>query len=85
MKETLEWVLANQDALWQLVLALFTISSLVVGMTKTDSDNKVVEKVKHVLNWFSLVVHKDSPGSLKLPIVQSKPPEPKEVKFYRVE
>ncbi len=67
------WLVAN----WPQILgAIVTISSALVGLTKYPQVSGFFSFVLQVANVFSAVTHKDSPGTFKLPIIQpaSKPP-----------
>lgn len=59
------------------LLAAFVayLPSLIVALTPYPVEQGVAKVILQILNVFSILTHKDSPGSLKPPVVQSKPPE----------
>ena len=58
-----------------LLAALVTIlPSVIVALTNYPTVQGVLKTILQVLNFFSGLAHKDSPGTLKLPFTQSKPP-----------
>lgn len=68
----IQWILAN----WQSVLAvaLAVLPTLIVGFTNYPKVDGVLTIILKILNAFSVASHSDSPGTFKLPLVQSKPP-----------
>src|SRR5579859_3972298 len=59
--------------LWVLVpWAIATLPSVIVALTPYP---QVQTFVVRVLNALSILAHKDSPGTLKLPLTMSRPPE----------
>ena len=68
------WTLVYSNLAISLPLAITAVSSLLVGLTKYPKAYTLASDVMKVLNLLSLVVHADSPGSLKLPLTQSREP-----------
>ncbi len=56
-------------------LLLFLLPSLITALTPYPKAGGVVKVLSFVLNLGSVLVHKDSPGTLKAPLVQSQDPE----------
>lgn len=54
--------------------AIVFVSSLIVGLTEYPTTKSVLDVILRVLNFTSLLVHSNSPGTWKAPLVQSKPP-----------
>ncbi len=56
-------------------LLLFLLPSLITALTPYPKAGGVVKVLSFVLNLGSVLTHKDSPGTLKAPLVQSQDPE----------
>ena len=56
-------------------LLFVMLPSIIVALTKvqTPEANKVAGWLKYALNLLSIFTHKDSPGTLKMPLTQSQP------------
>lgn len=68
--------LTFEAAHWQaqLALAVTQLPSIIVALTPYPKEQGLAKKVLQVLNLLSFLVHKDSPGTLKFPFLQSPPP-----------
>ena len=55
-------------------VAVVVLPALITGLTPYTKAKGVVTALRVVLDILSIVTHKDSPGSLKLPLMRS--PEP---------
>ena len=54
--------------------AIVFVSSLVVGFTDYPTTKSVLDVILRLLNFVSLLVHRNSPGTFKPPFVNSDPP-----------
>lgn len=64
-------------AVGQILAGLVTLASLVTAATSYPKAQGAIALVQRVLAALSVLTHKDSPGTLKLPAVASPPPPPK--------
>lgn len=69
-------VIAFEQAHWQgeLAAAISQLPSIIVALTPYPKVDGFLKKLLQALNVVSLLTHKDSPGTLKPPFVQSQPP-----------
>jgi hypothetical protein len=58
----------------QLALALTQLPSIIVALAPYPKAAGLAQTIFKILNLFSFLAHRDSPGTLKLPFKQSKPP-----------
>jgi hypothetical protein len=65
--------LQQNAAIW-IPLFLVVLSSIATGLSNYPKASGAVTVLRKIMGWLSFAQHYDSPGSLKLPIVQ--PPEP---------
>lgn len=67
------WVKANQD--WLLILAVL-LPSLITALAKYPKAKGLVAALQILLDLFSVLTHRDSPGTLKVPLLtRSQPPK----------
>lgn len=76
MSNLLKLIEAYEVANWtsQLAWLIAALPSLIVAATPLPKVSAALKVVSKILNFFSLLTHKDSPGTLKLPFTQSRPP-----------
>jgi hypothetical protein len=69
-------VIAFEQAHWQgeLAAAISQLPSIIVALTPYPKVDGFLKNCLKLLNVVSLLTHKDSPGTLKPPFVQSQPP-----------
>lgn len=73
------WVMANWAVILEVVGVVFTLGTLITGLTKTPKDDKVWSSVREwVGRILSFVPFKDSEGSLKVPVFQPAKKENKD-------
>lgn len=72
MPVILAWFLANIPT--AIGIGVPIVSSLIVGLTPYPKVEGVLQKILWVLNLFSVTTHSDSPGTFKLPLMQSSAP-----------
>lgn len=77
------WMAANWP--WVLPLAIVVLSSLATGLSKYPRAGGVVTALRVVLDVLSVVTHKDSPGSLSVPGLRSRPPGPPDLSLVQAE
>ena len=66
-ESVLEWVTTNYTVVLEVAGACVGVASLITGLTKSPKDDKVVAKIRGVLGRFSVVTHRDAPGTLSVP------------------
>ena len=66
------WIKANWY--WLVIVVPAVLAALVTGLSPYPKAKGLVTFFQIVLDFFSVVTHKDSPKSLKLPFTRSKPP-----------
>lgn len=54
----MDWIIEHWDEILKIIGAAVVIASVVVNLTPTKTDNKVLKKVKAVLNRLSLLKDK---------------------------
>jgi hypothetical protein len=72
MPALIAWGLTNLPV--AIPVAISILSSLIVGLTPYPKAGGFVKTLSVVANLLSLVVHKDSPATFKLPLMQSPAP-----------
>ena len=72
----LTWVAANQAVL--IPVAVLILNDIANGLMAHPSPtaNAVVFGIRFIMDWFSVHTNSDSPGTFKIPIVQSSKPPP---------
>lgn len=66
------WLSANK--VWLIPLIMTLIPTLITALSKFPQANGVVKVLQIIFDFFSILTHKDSPGTLKMPFTRSKPP-----------
>jgi hypothetical protein len=76
-------ILAYLEASWPtwLGIAVAIIPSLITGLTPYPRVDGALTTLLKVLNIFSVLVHRDSPSTLKAPFTYSKPPPGVSVRY----
>lgn len=68
-------VLEHGPKVLEIAIAVCGVASLVTGLTKTPGDDKIVGKIRGVLDRLSVLTHKNAKGTLKLPGAKSEKAE----------
>jgi len=68
----MQWLLQNWGTILGIVVAV--LPSLIVALTPYPKVEGFAKTVLQVLEVFSVLTHKDSPGTLKLPLTLARPP-----------
>ena len=78
-------VVAYLQASWPtwLGIAVAALPSLITALTPYPKVEGFLKQLLQILNLFSILVHKDSPSTLKLPLTFSRPPAGQPVKYGR--
>lgn len=61
----LEWLKENYDNICVVITALITFCSVVVKLTPTDKDDKILSKIISILDTFSIFNPKNKEGKDK--------------------
>lgn len=66
--EWLNWLVENKETLVEVVIGVVAVASTIVGLTKKPKAIGFMEKVDGFLRRLSVLTHKDSPNTFKLPL-----------------
>ena len=69
------WCKANWP--WIAGALIIALPGLITALSKYPKAGGVVKALQVLLDWISVLTHKDSPNTVKLPFTKSKPPEKK--------
>jgi len=64
MSDIWNWLTSNWGVISEVLGALIGFASVVTALTSTPVDDKILDWVKKFLGYFSLLTHKDAPGTL---------------------
>lgn len=53
--EIITWLKANWDSVLAIIGGIVSVATIIVKLTKTDTDDKILAKIIKVLSIFSLV------------------------------
>lgn len=59
MNETINFIQNHYDELLAIIGGIVSIATIIVGITPTDKDNKVLEKIINLLAKFSIINTKE--------------------------
>ena len=68
--QILNWVYEHNNELFSLFLAVYTLLSIVTGLTKTPKDD---EYLKKFFDFISFLKPKDVKGTVKVPLTSTEP------------
>lgn len=71
----IEWFVQNKEIIGTVIGILLMVASAITGMTKTPTDDKVVDFIRNLLGRLSLVKYSDASGSVKMPLKSASDPE----------
>lgn len=67
MADIWNWLVSNWPVIAQVLGALVGFASVITALTPTPVDDTVLAWVKRILGYFSVLTHKDAPGTVSLP------------------